>query len=549
MHFSVRRLLLALVCFFATSTGLVAAEMPRLVVVVSVDQFPARYLSLFRDQWQPDGAFQQFDQKGAWFINCHHRHAVTITAPGHACMLTGADPNRHGIIANSWYDRETGKNVNCVEDPSSPAVGSTSPGEAVSPRNLLAPTLGDNIKLSTEGKGKVFGVSWKDRAGVLMSGHAADASYWFDGSTGGWITSQYYRKDLPGYIRNYNEEGAAQAFGGKAWELSLDPAKYHLYVPDDNPYEMNPPVFGNKFPHQLTPATHPKYYDALSITPFANQLTIGAAQRLIEFEKLGQDEYPDLICIGLSANDYVGHAFGPHSLEVQEITIQTDRQLAELFRFIDEQLKGAPWTFALSSDHGVGPIPELAVKFKLPGARNPLGDLASLKPRLEERLQRELGTPAEGRSYVDRVEPGIVYLNVSIPELAADRCAQAQQIVRAALLEMPPIAAAHTRAELLAANSGNGLFEQFRLMLHPRRSGEVLWVLAPYSILGSSTATHGSPWQYDSHVPLVFMGAGIKPGKYSTRVSPAHMGPTLARVLGVDPPAAAAVDPAAEAIE
>jgi hypothetical protein len=182
-----------------------AAETPRLVVLVSVDQLPARYLTDFRRLFAQDGIFARIESRGACFTNCHHRHAFTLTGPGHSTMMTGADPARTGIISNAWYDRRSGKTINCVEDAEYPIVGGMSGEKGVSPRNLLAPTVGDTLKLSTCPRPKVFGISWKDRAGVLMAGHAADACFWFDEASGNWVTSRYYRQDLPGYLRSFNE--------------------------------------------------------------------------------------------------------------------------------------------------------------------------------------------------------------------------------------------------------------------------------------------------------------------------------------------------------
>lgn len=545
------RLLLAILTSIAvlSAASAIAAPVPRLVVVVSVDQLPARYLTQMEANFSDEGLFRRMMRHGAWYPNCHHRHAFTVTAPGHAALLTGADPMSHGIIGNAWFDRATGKSINCVEDAEATAVGAPAQGYGVSPRNLLVPTLGDELKLRTGGKSKVLGVSLKDRAAVLMTGRSADAAYWFDETSGNWITSTYYRSDLPGYLRNFNDGPAMKAAVGKPWELLLAADRYQQIVPDDNPYETNVPFFGRKFPHPMPPEPNAVYYKLLEATPFGNEMTLAAASEIIEQEKLGQDEHPDLLCVGLSANDYVGHAFGPQSLEVQDITLRTDLQLGAFVKFIESRLGDAPWVLALSSDHGVGPVPELAATLKLPGLRNPLGEPKALAQRLEERLRSVFGTPAENAKLVLHAEPGEIYLNTTVRELAGDNLVKAQRLVQAALLELAPVAAAHTRDELSAANSGQGLFEQFRLEFNPQRSGDVLFVLEPYAISGKNAATHGSPWNYDSHVPLLFLGHGVRPGRYANRVSPGAIGPTLAVFLNVEAPPAAAVEPLFEIVE
>jgi hypothetical protein len=524
-------------------------SIPRLVVLVSVDQLPARYLTEFRELFAADGFFARVDQRGAWFDNCHHRHAFTITGPGHSVMMTGTDPARTGIVGNSWFDRRGGASVSCVEDGRYKIVGSASADKGVSPHNLLAPTLGDTLKQATAGKAKVFGVSWKDRSGVLMAGHAADACYWFDEGSGNWVTSTYYRDDLPGYLRNFNESSGAARFAGKAWELLLPKEKYRYFVPDDNRFETNIPFFGRSFPHQLPKAARGPYFTLVGLTPFGNELTLAVSALVIEHENLGQDETPDILCIGLSANDYVGHAFGPHSLEVQDITARTDRQLGGFVDFVDSKLNGAPWLLVLSSDHGVAPIPELAASFKLPAARNPLGSLDALEAKLESRLRAELGPPGEDRHYIQKIEPGEVYLRQEIPELYGQRFSEAQRVVQKALVELPSVAAAHTRDELMGGGSGSRLLGQLRRSFNEGRSGDVLFALTPYSIQGSrNAATHGSPWSYDTHVPLLWLGAGVRRGRYAASVSPAHIGPTVSRVLGQEVPAGSVVEPLIEVV-
>ncbi len=256
-----------------------------------------------------------------------------------------------------------------------------------------------------------------------------------------------------------------------------------------------------------------------------------------------------MLCIGLSSNDYVGHAYGPQSLEVQDITFRTDRELGKLMRWLDERVGAGRWTFGLSSDHGVGPVPEYATALRLRAARNPLGEPAQLAAKLEERLRHGLGITASGKPLVARAEGVEVFLDHSQPELAGERLFAARRIVRQALLDDPWVAVAYTQDELMAMPIGGaGLPEQFRLTMHPKRSGDVLFAMVPNVLQGTkNVASHGSPWQYDRHVPLLFWGAGIKPGSYDEVASPGCLGTTFARLLQVDPPAAASV-PALESV-
>jgi hypothetical protein len=521
-----------------------AAQRPALVVVVSIDQFPYEYLERMRGGFDAHGMFNRFRHEGATLVNCHHGHAFTYTAPGHSVLLTGAFPNVNGIIGNEWFDRASGKTVYCVDDDRYPLVGNplekSSKGKGVSPRPLLAGTLGDVLKLA-DPRSKVFGIALKDRAGVLMAGQLADGVYWFDAKTGNWITSNYYRPELPGYLRTFNESDAAEAFVGKSWEPLLGPEKYTDYysrvkLPPDAAIQT-------AFPHRMPEQPGAKYYSSMTLSPFGNALTLQTARLLLTYEKLGQDDAPDLLAINLSSNDYVGHRYGPHSVEVQDITYRTDRLLAELADFIQQQMAGRPWVMALSSDHGVCPVPEYAAALGLPAARNALGKTTVLRDQLEARLRSQLGEPQGEQRYIDALDGNSVYLHHALPQLAGDRMLTAQRIVRDALVELPAVAVVFTREELLAQDaSGKSLALAFERSFNAARSGDVLYALAPYNISGSTPATHGSPWEYDSHVPLLFWGAGIRPGEYTRSVAPAALAPTLARLLNVDAPSCSAVE-------
>jgi predicted AlkP superfamily pyrophosphatase or phosphodiesterase len=365
---------------------------PRLMVVISVDQFCQDYLIRFQDNFPAEPSeslFRNVLNNGAWYANCHHAHAITITAPGHSVQLTGTYPGSTGIIENEWFDRATGKVRYCCADSTVEIVGIPT-GKPMSPRALLVGTVGDQLKLAN-GASKVFGVAIKDRAAILMSGHKADGAYWMEKNQ--WVTSTYYRQDLPGYFRNLNEEKAINQYRGKTWELLLPRAKYHNnQYPDDCVHENPPSGWTTTFPHALAKVGDPnadKFGDHVLFSPYGNDYTLLAARTIIENEKLGADDVPDLLTINFSTNDYIGHAFGPLSLEVEDITYRTDRQLAEFVKYLDAQVGAGQWTLALTADHGVAPIPEMVAELPkigqqtLPAKRNPLGDLKLVKEKLE----------------------------------------------------------------------------------------------------------------------------------------------------------------------
>jgi predicted AlkP superfamily pyrophosphatase or phosphodiesterase len=523
--------------------------MPRLVVVVSIDQFPYEYLERMRPGFRPDGIFLRMCDAGANFTNCHHGHAFTKTAPGHSVLLTGSFPRRNGIINNEWFDPAvTGGDkpgqMYCVDDPLVRIVGTTARDVGRSPKNLLVETLGDKLKLARPGA-RVFGISLKDRAAILMAGHAADGVYWFEG--GNWVTSTYYRPDLPPYLRLFNEQNADQAYLGRTWSLLYPADQYTHFYPDDAEFEGQLPGSGRKFPHRLPDKPGKEYYTAMTTSPMGNDYTLLAARALVEAEQLGKRSSTDLLLLNLSSNDYVGHTFGPHSLEVQDITFRTDRQLGDFAGFLGQHLAGAPWVLVITSDHGVAPIPEFAVTLKLPAGRGKF-NREQMQQKIETALTRALGVPSNAAKYVKKIEEGEVYLDHALLELQEGKLPAAERVVRDELLTDPLVAAAFTRHDLIGQLDARGLELQFQRACHPVRSGDILFALAPYQVPKGSTATHGSPWQYDTHVPLLFWGAGIRPGRYETQVTPAAIAPTLAKLLAIEPPAACEVEPLNEAL-
>ena len=531
------------------------SDNPRLIVVVSVDQFCQDYLIRFQDNFSTDpqeSVFRSIMQNGAWFPNCHHAHAFTYTAPGHAVQLTGAYPCTSGVIENQWFDRASGASRYCVSDPTVEVIGLPSE-KPMSPRVLLVDTVGDCLRLATNGKAKVVGVAIKDRAAILMSGHRANAAYWLEKNQ--WVTSSYYRNDLPGYLRVLNQGNAIDQYRGKTWELALPKERYHNQGEDDNEFE-NPPVgFSAAFPHALAKKgelTPEKFGEQVLFSPFGNEYTLLAAREIIDNEKLGADDIPDLLAINFSSNDYIGHAFGPMSFEVEDMTYRTDRQLALFTKYLDEKVGVGRWTLAITSDHGVAPIPELIAKQPQSGMqiltakRNPLGELKIVRERLDAMIRKELqlgaATAEDSEKVILDLDSNQVYLNHEHSKMRGELLVAAQRIVRDWLLSQPYVAGAATREELLGGGNAR-LMQQLRLSFHPGRSGDVLFVYTPYSIPGSTAVnakskgtTHGSPWHYDTNVPLLLLGNGIAPGRYERRVSPAQLAPTVSRLLGINSP-------------
>lgn len=526
------------VWLISSRPGLEAGELPRLVVVISVDQLAADYLTRFRHQFHPSGFFAKAMQEGAVFENCHHQHAFTVTGPGHAALLTGTHPNRHGIVGNAWFDREKGESVNCVADSNSAVVGAPS-GEGASPVHLLVPTLADELKLATRDAAKVYGIAIKDRSAILMSGHAADGAFWLDGK-GQWVSSTHYLQLLPGFLRGLNDSRLVDSFAGRPWTLVDDPAVYTHHAPDDNPWEKPGAGLSSSFPHVLPDHQHEHYYEQLKTSPFGDEWTLSAASQVMEFERLGKDDVPDLLAIGLSSYDYVGHNFGPHSLEIEDMFRRLDQRLGELLAQLDDRVGAGRWTLVLTADHGVAPNPEFAKHQGLSAKRDPLGSASDVQNRLEHLLRRSFPVEPGQPALIQRFESNQIYLRRDHPALAGDELARAQRGLQEWLVAQPSIAAAITRQSLLEGrDQANPLARQLARSFHPARSGDVLFVFVPYQgYIGSTTATHGSPWAYDTHVPLIFLGAGVRAGHFLEPTSPGALAPTLARLLRITPPAA-----------
>ncbi len=525
---------------------------PRLVVIVSVDQLSYEYLERFRAGFRAGDFFRQVEARGAWYSQAHHRHAFTVTAPGHAVLMTGSYPHRNGILGNDWYNRQTGKMGYCVEDSGFPIVG-TPAGSAelkgVSPRSLTAETLGDVLKRTSGGKAKVFGVTLKDRAAVLMTGAKADGAYWFDSKSGCWVTSRYYRESLPEYVRELNAAGVAERYAGRVWELSRDAGGYRVNYPDDSLFEGDYEKLGRGFPHTLAADEPARLRKQIATTPFGNDLALELAERILLQEQLGKDDVCDLLAVGFSSNDYVGHTFGPHSLEVEDMTYRTDAQLARLVQLLDEQVGVDQWTLALSADHAVAPIPEYAASIGLPAKRNPLGDIVKFRARLEERLVDKFGMSPSGKTYVESMDGAQLFLRAG--DVGA-RGPEFRREVQAFLRAEPGLAIVLTREDLLDPNGptieipadlrklvppGSTPRDQFLKAFHPQLSGDLLFAFRPYSWQGTTKATHGSPWIYDTHVPVLWLGKGVKQVRVDRPISPAAIGVTFARMLGVPTPA------------
>ena len=517
-----------------------SGDRPRLIVIVVIDQLREEYL-LRLEPFFGDGGFRRLLRYGAVFANCQYEHAPTVTAPGHATIATGATPAVHGIINNEWYDRETGQIVTSVSDPSRRVVGASS-GRASSPHRLLGTTLADELRMSTNFRSKVIALSYKDRSAILLGGKLANLALWFDDASGAFITSDYYADALPDWAARFNAARPADRYFGARWEKAFPEAAYALAAPDDRPEETPLPGGGRTFPHEITGGLAqpgPAFYTAFTFSPFANDVLVELAKRAIEGEQLGRDEFPDLLAISLSTNDLVGHYFGPESQEVVDLTLRTDRALASLLAYLDSR-PDSDYVLALTSDHGVAPIPEYAARLKLGGRRiSP----TTIRQAIEDAVSARFGEgPWIEASAVPLLSSGFVYLDRETLARKRLDAAEVERVAAEAALKIPGIARAYTRTQLLAGRSQeDAIARRVAASFHPTRSPDVLLVPEPFAFIsaGRTGTTHGSPYSYDAHVPLLLFGRRIAVGTYHHACTPADLAPTLAALLGIEVPSGA----------
>jgi predicted AlkP superfamily pyrophosphatase or phosphodiesterase len=480
---------------------------PRLIVLVVIDQFRADYLVRFRQEFGREG-FHRLMREGAQFTACFFPYAKTVTAPGHATLATGTTPDRHGVVNNVWYDLDKGRAVEAVGDEAHPLVGATGSTAGVSPRNLNGTTWTDELRLATDGKAKVAGVSIKDRAVVFSLGQAPSAAYWYHTQSGTFVTSRHYAEALPDWVVAFNRERAAAHYYGKIWRNDK-----------------------RVFLSLTTPSGAPtaQFNQELSRTPYGNQLVVDFARELMAREGLGADEVTDVLFIGFSSNDLAGHRWGPYSDEIRDITLATDRQLGVLLRFLDQKIGREHYWFLLSSDHGVAPTLAQAKARGLPARSVARRDLHRV---IEEAMGARWGEDSWLVPYQE------IIFNRETLRKHGIGVREAAHLAGGALLGVEGVlgyvAGEETRLD-------PGLTQAVQLSSYRGRVPDVQVMLEPFALLdqASGGTSHGTPHSYDTHVPLILLGGPFRPGIYKTRASPADLAPTLATLLGITPPSLA----------
>ena len=483
---------------------------PKLIVVIVIDQFRGDYLDRYRDEFG-DSGFRFLLDHGAYFPNCNYNYANTRTAPGHATLFTGAYSNGHGIVSNEWWDQKKKRMITSVEDDDTKLVGADGKSGA-SPHNLMGDTLGDEMKLATQGKSRVFAVSLKDRASVLPGGFSADAAYWIDPKSGAWITSTYYRDQLPPWAQNFNSTRQQ-----KYWDRDWVDAQ------------------GTK----LASTAHRKskdgsdagFYEVIGPTSFANQYEFEFARELIVYENVGRGPATDLLSISLSANDILGHHVGPGSPDMHQMALDLDRDIADFINFLGHQIGLADVWIALSADHGVSPLPDDAKKLRIPAANL---DTSKLESQINAALTAKF-SPGHSAQFMKLDYPQ-AWLDPDAFTAAHVHESDAEAAVGEAM-KQAGLRGYYTKSQLAAGEAPNtALGRKYLNSYSPEGSWYVLGVPDIFTIGPGKGTDHTSPYNYDTHVPLVLFGIPFQAGTYRTSAEPIDLAPTLASLLGINPP-------------
>lgn len=491
----------SLSCIWAQSPA--APARPKLLLTIAVDQFRFDYLTRFRSEYK--GGLARLLTQGAVFTNANYEHAPTVTAVGHATMLTGASPVLSGIVANEWYDRGTGKLTTSVQDEKSELVGGDGVGST--PKRLLVSTVADEIKMAGRGESKTIGLSLKDRSAILMPGRMADAAYWFTEENGSWVTSTWYAKTLPRWVADHNARRPADKYLGKPWTT----------IWDGQPLR------------KLTSKPDTMFYSSVENSPFGNEILEEMAELAVEHEKLGQHAATDVLAISFSSNDKVGHVYGPDSPEARDLSVRTDRELGKLFDFLEKKIGMRNVLVTLTADHGIPPVPEVNAARKMPGGRLKDKDVVDA---VEKALTAKFGP---GKWSVGKTVEQL-YLSPALLEqygAAAARAAAAE-----AIRNIPHIYRVYTKEQLLRGETGQDkVGRRVANGYNAARGADVIVILDPYYLFAATGTSHSSPFNYDTHVPLILMGAGVKPGRYHQAAAVNDLAPTLATILEVEVPA------------
>jgi len=503
-------------------------QRPKLVVGITIDQMRWDYLYRYYDRYATNGGFKRMLNQGFSCENTLIPYAPTVTAPGHTCIFTGSVPAIHGIAGNFWWDNAEQRNVYCTEDKTVQTVGSASNMGLQSPRNLLVTTICDELRLATNFQSKVIGIAIKDRGGILPAGHTANAAYWYDSQEGKWISSTYYMTDLPQWVKDLNAKKLVDKYYEKGWTTLYPINTYLQSTADQKPYENK--GVGTGFPYDLKKYIG-KNYGVISSTPYGNSFTIEMAKAAIEEEKLGADAITDMLTVSFSSTDYIGHGYGPNSIEQEDDFYRLDKDLGDFLNYLDSKIGQGQYTVFLSADHGVAHVPAFMKENKMPSGNFNEG---AVLEQLNQQLKDKFG---EGKLALDFSNYQLVLNNILISEKKLKR----EEIVDASidfLSKQPTVARVFDLHKLEETALPSKIKEMIVNGYYPSRAGDIQIILKPNYIEAFLTTgtTHGMWYPYDAHIPLLWYGWGIKAGKTNRETYMTDIAPTLAALLHIQMP-------------
>jgi len=520
----------ALYLVFSFITFSQKTDRPKLVVGIIVDQMRWDFLYRYYDRYSPNGGFKRLMTKGFNCENTNIPFVPSYTACGHSSIYTGSLPSITGITGNEWYDNEKQDYVYCTADTGAKTIGSiTAAAGKMSPKNLLTTTICDELKLATNFKSKVIGIALKDRGGILPAGHSANAAYWYDSKTGLWITSSYYMNELPQWVLNFNNQKLVDTYYKQGWKTLYPISTYVQSTTDDNSYEVKP--FGKVFPYDLSTLAG-KNYNPILATPFGNTLTTEFAKASINNEQLGADSITDFLAISYSSPDYVGHSFGPNSIEAEDTYLRLDAELAELFDFLDTKVGKEQYLIFLTADHGAAHVPAFMKDNKIPSGNLVL---SSLVDSMNQRLKETFGVS----DLVINILNHQVILNIPIIEsnlkLKAD---DIKSWIVKYLLKQEAVDNAFVIEDIQSTTFNAFQKKMITNGFYANRCGHIYVLLKPQWLEGfeKGGTTHGLWNPYDAHIPLLWYGWKIKQGTLYRNVSMTDIAATLAAMLKIQAP-------------
>ncbi|MEY5131001.1 MAG: hypothetical protein RL734_1068 [Bacteroidota bacterium] len=504
-------------------------KLPKAVIVISYDQMRGDYPENFSRFWGNKG-FNRIMKEGAYSPLCHFNHVSNMTCPGHAVLLTGSYPSLTGIVSNDFFDSPSGCICYCTEDKKHPVKGNPSIGR--SPELLKQLTLGDVLQ-KKHPKSKGLAIALKDRSAILMAGrNPQNTVLWFDWKTQNFTTSTYYTQ--PSWLEDLNRTLPYTAYAGKVWRT---------IIPDSISYEDSVTVEGNfpggnfTFPHEIGVPGQQHYTEAMLTSPFGISYLFESAKFAIKNNEIGNDEITDIVSIGVSTTDFLGHTFGPDSREIQELYIHADSILGDFLDHLDQTIGKQNYLVVIASDHGVSPIPEYITRFgKVPVDAGRINEI-TLKETLEKEIGKKCGQK-ENATWIKYIEPPSIFLNDTTVLSSGYETNMIVDTLCTVLSKIDGIAHAvptsMIQQGLIPPGWTKELLEMYRNDIHPDRTGEIMFMVKPYWLFGSKPASHGTPYDYDTHVPLMFFGGGIPPTQIQGKTDPADIVPTLAHILQVN---------------